>query len=90
MFNLFTLFQRAGANLPLSPWERAALKAGKGIFFAALIGAWGVAGPLLASGHFSLSSATVQAVIGAGAAAGLHALDKLFSAKGDNASTPGA
>lgn len=91
-FTLFTLFARAWAGVSLTPGERALLKLAKGIGFTIVVAALGVAMPLISSGHFAFNSATIQAIIGAGAAAGLSALEKLFSAKGDanNAAPPAA
>ena len=86
MNNPFTLLARAAAGLSLTPGERALLKLGKGILFTVVVAALGVAMPLISSGHFAINTATVQAIIGAGAVAGLSALEKLFSAKGDAAS----
>ena len=88
MNNPFTLLARAAAGLSLTPGERAMLKLGKGILFTAVVAALGVAMPLISSGHFTLNTATVQAIIGAGAVAGLSALEKLFSAKGDAQAQP--
>ena len=87
MNNPFTLLARAAAGLSLTPGERAMLKLGKGILFTAVVAALGVAMPLISSGHFALNTATIQAIIGAGAVAGLSALEKLFSAKGDAAAS---
>ena len=85
MSNPFTLLARAAAGLALTPGERALLKLAKGILFTIVVAMLGVAMPLISSGHLTLNSATIQAIIGAGAVAGLSALEKLFSAKGDAA-----
>ena len=61
------------------------------VLFTGVVAALGVAMPLISSGHATLNSATIQAIIGAGAVAALSALEKLFSAKGDaSAPTPPA
>lgn len=85
MSNPFSLFARAAAGLNLTPGERAFLKLAKGVLWVAVVAALGVAMPLISSGHFTLNAATAQAIVGAGAVAGLSALEKLFSAKGDAA-----
>ena len=91
MNNPLTIFARAAAGFSLTPGERALLKLLKGIGFTIIVAALGAAMPLISSGHFSgFNSATIQAIIGAGAVAGLSALEKLFSAKGDASNTPAA
>ncbi|HEX9107641.1 MAG TPA: hypothetical protein VF832_10445 [Longimicrobiales bacterium] len=90
MANPFAFLARAAAGLNLTPLERAARKLLRTAGYAFLVGVAGVATPLIATGHFSISGSTVQAVIGGGLVAVAVAVEKWYTAQADSPLAPPA